>query len=90
MAVPQGRPNSDAMDGGMDGRMDIVMDRQAFCMHGTYNNFPPGGKYISLVGIPRAFQGWDEKRPTKSQDKFSVTLCHSLPISATQTQSVVK
>lgn len=54
--------------------MDRGMDRWAFCMHDAAHNAPPGRKHISLVGIPHAFQGWDERRPTKSQDKFSVAL----------------
>lgn len=36
------------------------------------HNIPPARKHIGLVGISHAFQGWDEKIPTKSQDKFSV------------------
>lgn len=58
------------MEGGMVGGMY----RWAFSRHGAAHSVPPGRKCISLVAMPHAFQGWDEKNPTKSQDKFCVAL----------------
>lgn len=58
MALPQGRPNRDAMENrdAKDGGMDGGMDRWTSCMHGAANDVPPGRKHVNLVGIPRAFQ----------------------------------
>jgi len=62
-----------------------------FCMHGAAHNGPPGRKHINLMGVPCAFEGWDERRPTKSQDKFSVAICGhflSLPPKSEAFQSI--
>lgn len=61
-----GQIDRDAMVGGMY--------RWAFSRHDAAHSVPPGRKHISLVAMPHAFQGWDEKTPTKSQDKFCVAL----------------